>query len=232
MEETSYYKSIGEKLGAIRKNKGITLAELADALGKSIATLSKYESGDIAISCDMLVTLCALYGVDVAEVLPAADVAKKTDSSEYSPLFVDTLWVYWCKGAYEEIHTSVLQCDNAHMTATMYFDVRDLDRPENADFTYTGRLSYSAYSVDFCLKNVNAPFDIVTLNFQSIPQQTGDYRYMTGLLGALTFFYQNIAAKAIASRVRIDDREELVRILKLTQNEFVTLKATNFFTVG
>lgn len=80
------------------------------------------------------------------------------------------------------------------MTATMYFDVRDLERPENADFTYTGRLSYSAYSVDFCLKNVNAPFDIVTLNF--------------------------------------DDREELVRILKLTQNEFVTLKATNFFTVG
>ena len=50
MEETSYYKSIGEKLGAVRKNKGITLAELADALGKSIATLSKYESGDIAIS--------------------------------------------------------------------------------------------------------------------------------------------------------------------------------------
>ena len=112
MEETSYYKSIGEKLGAVRKNKGITLAELADALGKSIATLSKYESGDIAISCDMLVTLCALYGVDVAEVLPAADVDEKADPSEYSPLFVDTLWVYWCKGA---MRKSILRCCGATM---------------------------------------------------------------------------------------------------------------------
>lgn len=233
MAECDYYKKIGKRLGEIRKDRGILLAEVANALCKSVSTISKYESGDIAISSDILMILCDLYGVNAAEVLcQPMDISKNEDPLEYSPLFVDTLWVYWCKGAYEEIHISALKCDNVHKTAVLYFDVRDLMRPEDADFTYEGRISYSAYSVDFFMKNLNAPFDIVTLNFQSTPRQSGDYRYMVGLLGSLTFFYQNIAAKAIASRTHIDDQKELVRILKLTQKEFTILKDTNYFTVG
>ena len=43
--QESFYKTLGQKLKASRKMKGITLAELAEAVHRSPASLSKYENG-------------------------------------------------------------------------------------------------------------------------------------------------------------------------------------------
>ncbi len=45
-----YYKSMGLKIRALRKEKGLNQAELATLLGKSLRTLQKYEKGEIEIS--------------------------------------------------------------------------------------------------------------------------------------------------------------------------------------
>lgn len=45
-----YYKSMGLKIRALRKEKGLNQTELATLLGKSLRTLQKYEKGEIEIS--------------------------------------------------------------------------------------------------------------------------------------------------------------------------------------
>ena len=59
---------LGERLRAIRKEMGLTLAEVAERSGVSIATLSKAERGLSAIGYDRFSQLAAGLGVDLAEL--------------------------------------------------------------------------------------------------------------------------------------------------------------------
>lgn len=44
------YSAIGQRIKALRKNKGLNQQELADLLGKSLRTVQKYETGEIEVS--------------------------------------------------------------------------------------------------------------------------------------------------------------------------------------
>jgi len=49
-------------LRAARVNRGLTLKEVSLQVGKSEATISKYESDSTSIPRDLMEALCALYG--------------------------------------------------------------------------------------------------------------------------------------------------------------------------
>ncbi len=58
--------SIQEKLWELRKDAGLTLKDVADAVGISAATLSNYESNDYKdISLSILTNLVKYYGVSM-----------------------------------------------------------------------------------------------------------------------------------------------------------------------
>ena len=58
MDSCDFYTTLGKKLRARRRTKHMTLSDLSKKLNKSVATISKYEKGEVLISIDTLVDIC------------------------------------------------------------------------------------------------------------------------------------------------------------------------------
>ena len=91
-----YGKAIGERIRNARKKKQITQERLAERIGIKRATLSKYETGIIQPSLDMLFKLSDTLEVQLSEILPfgefsnagyVADLFSPYDSEEEDFLF-------------------------------------------------------------------------------------------------------------------------------------------------
>ncbi len=62
-------QKIGELLKNLRKEKNLTQAELAEKLGVSNRSISRWENGMTMPDFDLLIELADFYGVDVREIL-------------------------------------------------------------------------------------------------------------------------------------------------------------------
>lgn len=86
-----------EKLQALRKQKGITQRELADAIFVSRTAVSKWEAGRGYPSIDSLKAIAAFYGVTVdallsaSEVLAIAEENQRKTKTHFADLFCGLL---------------------------------------------------------------------------------------------------------------------------------------------
>ena len=63
-------KIVGTRVRLFRKERGMTAQQMADAIHKSKATVSKYESGDIALDIPTLYEIANILHVQAEELLP------------------------------------------------------------------------------------------------------------------------------------------------------------------
>lgn len=225
----SFYETLGLKLRTYRKSKHLTLKDLAKALNKSLATVAKYEKGEISVDLEILMDWCRYLNVDIAALLPGT-IAAKDDfhMARYEKHFMNRLYLYWYKKEEKKIHTHVIENDNLSMQSTFYFDVRDQENFYESDFLYTGHVTYTDSSTNFVYYNTAPPFDLLTF---CMPFLTKDQYYKIGLVSTITFFYQPIAVKTLASTVPITDMDFLISKLLLTVQETKEIKRTNCFIV-
>ena len=78
-------KKIGRFIAAMRRHKGLTQRQLAEALNVSNRTVSKWECGDGLPELSNILPLCALLGVTADELL--ADGA--VDTLSFGPVLVE-----------------------------------------------------------------------------------------------------------------------------------------------
>lgn len=76
MDSCDFYTTLGKKLRARRRTKHMTLSDLSKKLNKSVATISKYEKGEVLISIDTLVDICQILNIDIASLLPITSTDK------------------------------------------------------------------------------------------------------------------------------------------------------------
>lgn len=67
--------AFGQRLRAMRKRRGLTLKEVADACGLAISTLSRVERGQMSPTYDKLLQLSRGLGADLAELFGSAAAA-------------------------------------------------------------------------------------------------------------------------------------------------------------
>lgn len=65
---------VGGRLRAVRAARGLTLADVSDATGISVSTLSRLESGDRRPTLELLLQLARAYTVPIDELVGAAQV--------------------------------------------------------------------------------------------------------------------------------------------------------------
>src|SRR3954463_14921977 len=63
----------GPRLRALRRQRGITLADLSDGTGISVSTLSRLESGSRRPTLELLLPLARTYGVTLDELVGAPE---------------------------------------------------------------------------------------------------------------------------------------------------------------
>lgn len=81
MSETSYAKSLGKRLRAIRQQQGLSLQgveQKSEGRWKAVV-IGSYERGDRAVTVAKLAELAEFYGVPIAELLPDATTRAPSD---------------------------------------------------------------------------------------------------------------------------------------------------------
>jgi transcriptional regulator with XRE-family HTH domain len=68
-ESRVYFRALGAHVSKLRKERGLTQAELARILGLSQQTVFAYELGDRRVSVLMLVKLAKIFGVPAEELM-------------------------------------------------------------------------------------------------------------------------------------------------------------------
>jgi len=225
MDFCDFYTTLGKKLRARRRTKHMTLSDLSKKLNKSVATISKYEKGEVLISIDTLVDICQILNIDIASLLPITSTDKSAaEIARYQNYFSDKLYLYWFNGEKNCLQKAVLENKNLSLTATMYYDVDDISNYYEANYIYEGDITYSDTCTVFILVNTKPPFDILTLRLPSIGINS---MHVVGLISTITYFYQSIAMKVIASENPLND--ELKNALHISSDELKNIKRTNFF---
>ncbi len=79
MSEKSQNEIIAENLSLYRKLNGLTQSELANAIGYSNKSVSKWERGDGLPDIIMLVFLSEIYGITVSELIGQIPKSKETN---------------------------------------------------------------------------------------------------------------------------------------------------------
>lgn len=67
-----YYKILGLNLRRLRRLRDISQQELADGIGKSHSTISKYEKANVKPEPDVLQEIAEFYGVSLSSFMPSA----------------------------------------------------------------------------------------------------------------------------------------------------------------
>ena len=94
MDSCDFYTTLGKKLRARRRTKHMTLSDLSKKLNKSVATISKYEKGEVLISIDTLVDICQILNIDIASLLPITSTDKSAaEIAMLALLFGGTLFI-------------------------------------------------------------------------------------------------------------------------------------------
>lgn len=225
----SFGEVLGLKLRTYRKAKHLTLSDLSKVLNKSVATVAKYEKGEISIDLELLIDWCKYLNIDISELLPSTAASKdQLYAARYEKHFIDRLYLYWYKADEKRIHFHVIENDNTSLRSTYYFDVKDPRNIYDSEFLYTGHVTYTDASTYFSYYNTAPPFDLLTF---CMPFLAKEQYYKMGLISTITFYYQPVAVKALACKVPITDTDFLVSKLQLTAQEIKDIKYINAFIV-
>ena len=230
MNNEILYEGIGSRIRALRKSRGMTLGELAGHLGKSIATVSKYESGEVTISVDVLIDICSFFNIDPGTLIPGTSThTEGVDTIRYEKYYEDLLYIYWYNGEQDRIRYALIDNRNVSRTnSILFFDINSPDDIEKATYIYVGEMNYSDTGTVFLHTNSLPPFDKMTLR---VPSFTRGHPYRIGLMATLSLYYQNVAAKVIATSSPVKDPTALMPQLKLSREELQSVRRTNFLIV-
>lgn len=79
MSDLDIYEEIGIKLRTLRKMNGFTLKEVADRMGTTVMTISRYEKNARKIRLDALKKILEIYGVDYNDFITSIKIEEIDD---------------------------------------------------------------------------------------------------------------------------------------------------------
>lgn len=126
MEEQDYMRELGRNIRVFRTQTKMTQGQLAEAIGRSLASISKYERGDCAIDCYSLHKIAEALNVTTAQLLPERKLAL-----EKAPAPITGNGITQCKLFYlynigyisQNLCCNVLEIDWEKNEVTMYVDI-------------------------------------------------------------------------------------------------------------
>ncbi len=220
------YTDIGNRLRSFRKAKHITLQTLSKATNRSVATLSKYEKGEISISLDALIDICSYLNVDVSLLLPSTSDSNTSDNTH--PNFQHTIFLYWYNRTDDIVREAVIENRKDSLESILYFDCPIGKDFRQSEYLYTGTAYYTDASTEFIYENVTSPHDKIFIRLPSFFRKKSN---RIGVMSCITTYYQNVTVKLLAQETRIKNIESLKDDLIFSNEEIKFLRATNFFIV-
>ena len=236
-EMNEYSAKIGEQIKLHRKLQGLTLQELADAIHKSRASVSKYESGAITLDVETLHDISGVLNISVSQLMEvepeqtAGSVSLSPTSQ--SPFFeASVLYFYYYDGRFKKLKNGLINISPKNMNGEhpASFLIRSTGangRTSNA--YYNGNVVYSDMLIRFSFVNKYNPLEedlIYIFNPLELRDST------EGLLcGISSVDMQPCAYKCLVSLSPLEQTDALKEHLLFNKKEMQYWKKQNIFIV-
>lgn len=231
----------GIKIRTYRKMNHMTLQQLADAIHKSRATMSKYETGDISMDLDTLYQISLALNVSLEQLIDCPNAKQDLipdlmiDHSGISPFFkANRLYFYFYDGRYHRLKEAVITIhknivdDEGRYDASMSIH-SSTENGRSSEVYYTGNVLYSDMLIRFSFVNQYNKLEQDLLYIFN-PLELRDYT--EGLLcGISSTDLMPCAFKCLVALSPMEDLEELKSHLMLTSKELRRWKKLNMLIV-
>lgn len=226
---------VGSRIRQFRKSRNMTLEDLAGAVYKSKATLSKYEKGEIALDIETLYDIADALHVHVDQLLYHRQ-QKQAQEHEVDPVFfrgLHRVYAYFYDGRTRTINRSVCdilsQIDVNQYKLNMYMNYSDLDSYQKCENIYSGYI-----------KHFDA-MSIVEVIHQTNPIEHGSIQILAPFMDSETKWglwngissrpFMPVALKMLFSKKPLKEDAKLSELLKISKEDIRTMKLYNFFSV-
>ncbi len=229
---------VGKNIRRFRKMRKKTIEELAAAINKSKATVSKYEKGEIIIDIVTLYQIANILKINVEQLLYNGQEHKKYDilgSTGKKPAFFEGVSQFYSY-VYDGRTNKIIRCvfdvlseiEKSRYKIIMYMNFKDYDNYQICENTYCGYIEHYDALTNIFMRNQDTPTERVTA---SILASFLDTDVKWGLFfGISSRPIMPIAVKMLFSRKQLKENDELIKNLKVSKEDIRLLKIYNMFS--
>lgn len=121
-----------------RKSRNIMMKQLGEIIGKTKATVAKYENGEIIPDILTVLEICNALDISISQLIPTNKVIY---NNCYNPFLTDNIYMYYYTG--NLLITSVMEImeENNEIKVKYYNGVKEIEKyAENSAYSYEGKL--------------------------------------------------------------------------------------------
>lgn len=160
---TEIGKQVGEKIRRYRKERKLTLQDLADLIHKSRATVSKYETGEISVDLETLYEIAGALEVTAKELIALPPQRKEpqvlnSSPGGGSPFFrARRLYFYFYDGRYKRLKDGIIDIKESEDIPGEFEAALSISSVtmagRSSELYYTGKVVYSDMLIRFSFVN-------------------------------------------------------------------------------
>lgn len=233
---TNISEEIGAKIKFFRKKNNMTIQELADAICKSKATVSKYESGQISIDIITLYDISKVLQVHVEQLLYLEASSAHQKISENVPSFFRDLpqfYIYYFDGRNSSLNRCVVDILSQEKPDTykiiMYMNIDNYEHYQNCENTYIGHLRHYDAVTNLSLENKDTPMEQITISilasYLNAPEKWGLF------FGISSRPIMPVSTKVLVSKKIQKENAQLIQKLRISKEDIKFMKLYNMLTI-
>ena len=229
---TEISRAVGGRIRLYRQMKKYTLLALAEKIHKSKATLSKYETGEIAVDVETLFEIAEALEITPQQLLDLPPGIQKEPARRPDNFFPQQrLCLYFYDGRHGRIVRNLLETglDGVSQTVTLYYDIPSFAHPGSCRNLYYGTVSYYDTFTNFSLSSQSNRVEQLTLCAAN-PFDRGS-EVLCMLSGLSRYPMLPVAIKCILSPAELAEDDALKEKLILSQKDIKLIGRLNMFAV-
>ena len=133
---------VAKNLGALRKQRGLTQAEIAERLNYSDKAISRWDKGDTLPDINVLYEICQFYGITMNDLVGDGEVKAKEDKLTEKDIKAYGAWICAFGGAL------------VWLFATLYYFMHNTLQGESFWIVYIWAIPVSCLVIEYLGKNL------------------------------------------------------------------------------
>lgn len=225
----------GARIRYYRKQKQITLDQLAEKICKSKSCLSKYETGQIALDIPTLYDIAEALDIRVTQLLYLPKQKMDTAAGNIPAFFsgLDRIYIYYYDGRSNQILACVLdileQVENGKYHIQMYMNVKDYDHYQLCENVYDGTMTHFDTLSLLVMQNQDMEMDHYQIGVPS-PYMNAPVKW--GLAyGISSRPLMPTSTKVLLSKAIQKETPELEKDLRISKEDIRLMKMYNMLTI-
>ncbi|MDO4977842.1 MAG: helix-turn-helix transcriptional regulator [Eubacteriales bacterium] len=200
MVEQEFMIVLGNNIRLFRKRIGMTQGQLANKIGRSLASVSKYERGDCSIDSYTLYKIADVLNIAVSQLLPEVKEQVKVEPVMSNWKFISQHNVFYLHNVgyiSQKMCCSVLEIDWDTNSVIMYLDVdgqKKEDYRRDSNMILYGNVICTSACTNIWVNNPVAPIDFFHIVVNSADWTLGKH---ICYVGYSTMNWRVVASKAV-----------------------------------